>query len=251
MLQLIKLIKADIMKFKSTQMIWMHLYIPLLGLIIFLGYYSFTPWSNFSKISVYLQVLCIVFPILIGIITSMVADQEYTAGGFQNILINSEPKYLTFVSKLILLLLLGTLSSILAVVGFYIGYSFIGNNIFPINTNLSIVGILIGSNVFQYILHFFLSYRFSKGVSIGVGIAESLASALFLTGMGDGRWPFVPSSWSIRFVGSLLMKYQNGSNVFIDSDLRSGIIISIAATIFFFIIMLVWFTRWEGKKLEE
>lgn len=251
MLQLIKLIKADIMKLKSTQMIWMHLYIPLLGLIIFLGYYSFTPWSNLSKISAYVQVLCIVFPILIGIITSMVADQEYTAGGFQNILISSEPKYLTFTSKLILFLSLGTLSTILAVMGFYMGYSFIENNIYPIYINLAVVGILIGSNVFQYILHFFLSFRFSKGVSIGVGIAESLASALFLTGMGDGRWPFVPSSWSIRFVESLLMKYQNGGGIFIDPDLHLGVIISIVATILSFVTMLVWFTRWEGNKLEE
>lgn len=251
MLQLKKLLKADIIKLKSTQMLWMHLYIPILGLIIFLGYYSNTSWSNFAEVSAYLQVLCMVYPILIGIITSMAADQEYEAGRFQNILINSKPKYLTFISKLILLLLLGTLSVILAVFGFYIGYSSIGNNIYPISINLAVIGILIGSNVFQYILHLFLSYRFSKGVSIGIGIVESLTSALFLTGMGDGRWPIVPSSWSIRFIGSLLMKYQNGSNVFIDPDLHSGIIISIAATIFFFIIMLVWFTRWEGKKLEE
>ncbi|WP_100330225.1 lantibiotic immunity ABC transporter MutG family permease subunit [Bacillus xiapuensis] len=251
MLQLIKLIKADILKLKSTQMIWMHLYIPLLGLIIFLGYYSFSPWSDFNKISAYLQILCIVFPILIGIITSMVADQEYTAGGFQNILTSSEPKCLTFTSKLILFLLLGTLSTILAVIGFYIGYSFVGNNIYSIFINLVIVGILIGSNVFQYILHFFLSFRFSKGVSIGVGIAESFASALFLTGMGDGRWPFVPSSWSIRFVESLLVKYQNGSSVFIDPDLHLGVIISIVVTVLSIVIMLVWFTRWEGNKLEE
>ncbi|AKL96111.1 antibiotic ABC transporter permease protein [Clostridium aceticum] len=251
MLQLIKLIKADIMKLKSTQMIWMHLYIPLLGLIIFLGYYSVTPWSSFGKISVYLQVLCIVFPVLIAIITSMVADQEYTAGGFQNILISSEPKYLTFTSKLILFLLLGTLSTILAVMGFYIGYSFIENNIYPININLAVVGILIGSNVFLYIIHFFLSFRFSKGVSIGVGIAESLASALFLTGMGDGRWPFIPSSWSIRFVESLLMKYQNVGSIFIDPDLYLGVIIAIVATILSFVTMSVWFTRWEGNKLEE
>lgn len=251
MLQLIKLIKADIMKLKSTQMIWMHLYIPLLGLIIFLGYNFITPWGNFSKISVYFQVLCIVFPILIGIITSMVADQEYTAGGFQNILVSSEPKYLTFTSKLILFLSLGTLSTVLAVIGFYIGYSFIDNNIYPIYINLAVVGILIGSNVFLYILHFFLSFRFSKGVSIGVGIAESLASALFLTGMGDGRWPFVPSSWSIRFVGSLLMEYQNDSSVLIEPDLHLGIIISIVVTVLSILIMLVWFTRWEGNQLEE
>ena len=135
------------------------------------------------------------------------------AGGFQNILIGSEVKYLTFISKLILLLLLGTLSTILATIGFYVGFSFIENNIFPFTMYLAVVGILIRSNMFLYILHLFLSLRFSKEISIGVGIVESLASALFLTGMGDGRWPFVPSSWSIRFVGSLLMKYQNTGNV--------------------------------------
>ncbi len=251
MIQLIKLIKADIMKVKSTQMIGMHLYIPLLGLIIFLGYYSYTPWSDFSKISAYLQVLCIIFPILIGIITSMAADQEYTAGGFQNVLSCSERKYLTFTGKLLLFLLLGTLSTLLAVMGFYFGYSFIGNNIYPIYINLAVVGIFIWGNVFQYILHFFLSFRFSKGVSIGVGIAESLAAALFLTGMGDSRWPFVPSSWSIRFVGSLLLEYQNGSSVWIDPDLHLGIIVSIVVTILSIVTALVWFTRWEGNKLEE
>src|SRR5574344_1063131 len=98
MIQLKKLIKADIIKLKSTQTIWMHLYIPVIGLIIFLGYYCYTPWSSLGKISAYLQVLCIVFPILIGVITSIVADQEYMAGGFQNILIGSKVKYLAIIS---------------------------------------------------------------------------------------------------------------------------------------------------------
>ena len=77
MIEFKKLIKADIIKFKSTQIPWMHLYIPILGLIIFLSYYSYTPWTSFSKISAYLQVLSITFPMLIGIITSIVAEQEY------------------------------------------------------------------------------------------------------------------------------------------------------------------------------
>lgn len=251
MLQLKKLIKADIKKLKSTQMILMHLYIPILGLIIFLSYYSYTPWGSFGKVSVYLQVLCIVFPILIGIITSMAADQEYLAGGFQNILIRSKTKYLAFISKLILFLFLGTFSTILAIIGFYIGYSLIENNIFPITTYLAVVVVLMGSNVFLYILHFFLSLRSSKSVSIGVGIVETLISALFLTGMGDGLWPFAPSAWSIRFIESLLMKYQNGQSIFIDPDLHLGIIMSIIVTIISFVIMIVWFTRWEGEKLEE
>ena len=130
MLQLKKLLKADIIKLKSTQMIWIHLYIPILGLIIFLSYYSYAPWSAYSKVSAYLQVLCMAFPILIGIITSMVANQEYMAGNYKNLLASSEKKYLSFISKLIILLLLGGFSTILAVIGFYLGFSFIENDTF-------------------------------------------------------------------------------------------------------------------------
>ena len=251
MIEFKKLIKADLIKFKSTQIIWVHLYVPILGLIIFLSYYSYAPWDSFGEVSAYLQVLGIAFPMLIGIITSIIADQEYIAGGYHNILIASKIKYLSVISKFILCLLFGTLSTILAVVGFYIGYSFIDSNIYPVYINLAIVAIFMGSNIFIYILHLFLSFRFAKAVSIGAGIVESLVAALFLTGMGDGRWPFFPSSWSIRFIGSLLMKYQGVENILIGQDLKMGIIISIVLTFLSFTTMLIWFKNWEGNRSEE
>lgn len=250
MSQLKKLLKADIMKLKSTQMIWMHFYIPVFGLLIFLSYFSYSPWDSFKKVSAYLQVLCITFPILIGIITSIASEQEYISGNFQNILTYSEIKCLSFISKYTLFLLLGLLSTVLSVIGFYIGFSFIDNNVIPFTIYLAAVGILIVSNMFVYILHFFLSLRFSNGISIGVGIVESVISALFLTSMGDGRWPFYPCAWSIRFISSLMTKYQNTNN-YVDPSLYSGIIFSNIGTILSFITIIIWFTKWEGKKLEE
>ena len=251
MLQLIKLLKTDIMKLKSTQIFWVHLYIPLLTLLIFLSYYSISPASTFSKIAAYLQILGMAFPAVIGIVTSMVAEQENSAGGFQNILLSSRPKYLAILSKLILFIALGTLSTSLAVGGFYLGYSFMGNNIYPGQFNLILVGILLGSNVFQYIFHFFLSFRFGKGISSGLGIAESLLAALFLTGLGDGRWPFVPSSWGIRFVSFFLLKQQNPAISFKGTNLIPIICFSCLATIIAFLSLLVWFSRWAGNKREE
>ena len=245
-----RLLKTDIIKLKSSGLLWIHCCVPLLGLIIFLGYYSYTPWKDLSKISAYLQVLCISFPLLIGIITSIIGEQEHMAGGFQNILVSSEIKILSFVSKYILVLGLGLLSTILSVIGFYIGFSYMGNNIFSFNIYLSVIFILIGSNLLEYIFHFFLSFRFSKGVSIGVGIVESLISALFITGMGDGRWPFFPCAWSIRFINSLMIKYGNINN-YVDPSLNLGIKIAFVGTILAFIMVLVWFTKWEGNKSEE
>jgi len=250
MLELKKLLKADIIKLKSTQMIWIHFYIPIIGLIVFLGYYSISPWDTFNKILSYFQVLGITFPILVSVITSMMSEQEYIAGEFQSILTYSGIKPLPIVSKYILFLLLGFWGVLISVFGFYMGISYIDNNVFPLTVYLSIALILIGSSMLQYILHFFLSLRFSSSLSIGVGIIQSLIAALFITGMGDGKWPFFPSSWSVRFISSLMMEHQNTNN-HLDPLLNNAIIIAIMVTIVSFIAMLIWFTKWEGERFEE
>lgn len=66
-------------------------------------------------------------PILIGIFCADVAEHEQTAGRFQNLL--SQPRKTTaFLSKVILLLLLGLFSVVLTAVIFGAGFLVIANN---------------------------------------------------------------------------------------------------------------------------
>ena len=109
--------------------------------------------------------------------------------------------------------------------------------------------ILLASCFHLYIWHLFLSLRFNKGLSIGVGITESLISALFLTGMGDGRWQYTPCSWSSRFVTYALTKEKGLS--LINSDFYLGIILCIITTIAAFLLFCVWSCRWEGKNTSD
>jgi len=51
MKQLKRLLKADIMKLKSTPLVWIHILVPLLGLALFLSYYSYAQWNDIGKIS--------------------------------------------------------------------------------------------------------------------------------------------------------------------------------------------------------
>lgn len=245
-----KLVKVDIMKLKSTQMVPIHVYMPILGLVIFLSYYYFTSWDSYNKISSYLQTICITLPVLISVITSMVSEQEHISGDFRNILTYSGIKFVPLISKFIIFLSLGLFSILISNVGFYIGFSLIDIKIFPLSIYVYSSLILLVSSMFMYNIHFFLSFRFSKSISIGIGILESLIAALFLTGMGDSIWPLFPSSWSSRFISSLIMKYQ-GASEYVDPLLNKGIIISIIFTIVSFLAIITWFTKWEGKKLEE
>ena len=165
-------------------------------------------------------------------------------------LTHSGMKSLPLISKYIVILTLSIFSTLISVIGFYMGFSFIDINIFPLIAYLDISLILIMSSLCMYNIHFFLSFRFSKSISIGVGVVESLIAALFLTGMGDGKWPFFPSAWSARFIDSLLMKYS-GMNNHLDVLLNYGIGISIVITILSFVAIIIWFTKWDGKTSEE
>lgn len=100
-----------------------------------------------------------------------------------------------------------------------------------------------------YSFHLFLAFRFNKAISIGVGITESLISALFLTGLGDGIWSYVPCSWSARFVTyALTMEIGKGS---LAPDCKIAILICVMLTISSFILYGIWACRWEGQSSSD
>lgn len=251
MRQLIRLLKVDIMKLKSSQIFWLHLYLPAIGASLFVAYYGVSHWDAFTMVSTYFQALCIVFPILIGVVTSLVASQEGSAGEFQQMLTTSNPKVLTMVSKLLILLALGLVATSLAVIGFYLGLLTVKGVSYPITINFAVIGLMLVTNIFQYMLHCFLSFRLSSGISIGVGVVESLICALFLTGMGDGRWPFAPSSWSVRFISSFLLNSFTQEVGPQDPDLLLGMISLLVVTGLGILALSFWFNRWEGHQIEE
>ena len=83
-------------------------------------------------------------------------------------------------------------------------------NVLPPNFYIKIVLIIFLSQIFLYIFHLWLSIRFGSGASIGIGIFESLIAGLFITGLGDGIWQYVPCSFAVRFCDNFFIK-ESGS----------------------------------------
>lgn len=67
-------------------MIWIHILIPLTTAILFIAYYSVSSWRAEAKISGYLEVIGVAFPLIIGLITGKAAEQEGQAGSYQTML---------------------------------------------------------------------------------------------------------------------------------------------------------------------
>lgn len=252
-MQLLRLLRADLQKLRRTPLLWMHLALPLLGAALCYFYCRTSPLDPLQKVSLYLQLLAIAFPLLCGLVCSLAAEQEAQAGRFYPLLTASTPKFLAFFSKLLLLSLLGLGASLLAVGGFGLLFRTLpGGAVLPPGFYMQAGALLFGSNLLLYLLHLVLGLRLGGGASIGLGIVESLVSALLLTGLGDGVWPLVHCAWGIRLTGIALHRAA-GSPVFqaLLPEWRLALPLICCVTAAALVLALCWFTRWQGGRPAE
>lgn len=246
---LIRCLHADFQKTKRLPIRKAHILIPIGIAIVFLTYYFFAPWNAYSKVEAYFQVLGIGFPFLIGLFSVILSEQEQIAGNFYEML-SASKRLPIFISKLLLLILLGTFSIMLASFIFGIGYFYIlKQQVVAISFYGKAAFILLGSSIFLYTFHIFLALRLNKGVSIGVGIIESLVSALLLTGIGDSVWRYVPCAWSTRFVTYALAS-TSGLQVF-RGEYKVAILFCAISTLSILILYGSWAYRWEGQNTSD
>ena len=247
-------LKAETLKIKHTPLLWLHLIIPLVGVGLFLFYSALSAWSTEVLVTFYFEALALAFPMLIGIVCGMAASQEEQAGGFQNMLGVLPCRLVPFLSKFAFLAVLG-LGALVASVGLYgAGFALLpGQQAVLALLYLKLAGALFASNLFLYLLHLWISL--GKGASISVGVAGSLVAALMLTGLGEGIWYFIPWGWGVRFCDMAVIKALTAPAVegiaFIQNETTLGWRAAGCATLFLFVLCLLWFKRWEGRSASE
>ncbi|MVB12291.1 hypothetical protein CAFE_30240 [Caprobacter fermentans] len=242
----IRCVRSDFQKFRHTSMLWIHLLIPLAAAVLFLSYYSVSPWNAETKISGYFEVIGSAFPLMIGLICGKSAEQERQAGNFQVMLCGVKSRPAAYAGKLFVLLLPGIFAVAISVGAFAAGFRTVPGILY-----FKAAGFLIAGSVFPYLLHLFVSFRFGRGASIGLGIVESLISALALTGLGDGKWYYIPCTWSARLCDCLVSIWIDPSKAIGYTELEKCMTVAIPATIAAFVISLFWFQRWEGSRSNE
>lgn len=246
---LLRHIKADYIKTKHTPLRIAHLVIPCVMAAVFLTYYAVTPWNAYSKVQAYFQMIGLGYPFLIGTFCAIVAEQESYAGTYQMMLAVTDRKS-AFISKTTLLIVLGTFSVVLAAVLFGTGYYFVLKQHTVRYSFYWIAGlVMVGGSIFLYIWHMFLALRFHKGISVGLGIAESLLSAVLLTGLGDSVWILFPAAWASRLVCSLMYAYSTEHLPVVDCGREMWI--CGAVTITEILLYVMWSCRWEGANGNE
>lgn len=244
-----KNIQADLLKMRGHPITLAHILIPVITSGLFLFYYSFSSWSENLKIIAFYQAVGAGFPVLIGIFTASIMEQEQNAGMCQNLL-TLRKKTVAFLSKVVLLLVFSLFSVLLTAVIFGIGfYKILGCSTVGILTYMIAAIIMWCGSVPLYIWQMILAFWFGKGVSMGVGIVSGLVSALMLTNLGMFIWKYIPVSWTSRIPYTYLRIALGEPGAI--SELRAVIPIVCVFTVISLVYYIFWVSRWEGSKITE
>lgn len=250
-------IRAELLKYQRTVLLWMHLGIPILGAGIFLLYGRISGIGAWSKLSLYAETLAIVFPAVSAVVCALAAEQEKQAGNLYHVLCMPGRKWKGMGIKYLVLCGLGFAALVLAL-GLY-GAGAAAGMIQPaggVRLYLCLAGVLMLSQLVLYAWHLVLAVQFTNGVCIGIGITESLLAALLMTGLGDGIWYWIPCSWGGHFT-EYLIQYQAGSGAaegirnFIRQDAPRAAGMAVILTAAGLLAGLIWCFCFEGGSIED
>ena len=242
---LINCLKTDFYKCYHSNIIKIHLIVPIIPIIVFLTYYTISPWSELEKIMSYIQIISMSFPLIISIVVNMLYEQEQEAG-FQYFLCIANKRYNTHFSKLILIFILGLISTLITILGFGIIFYLMGNSVTNIGFYLRQSFIIFGSNIVIYMIQYLVVFSLGKGASIGLGIIGSLVSALMRTGIGDNIWSIVPWAYSIRLCSYFTL--YNANILIQKQPIVRSIIMMIAYVVISLVVLLILSKYWEGSR---
>ena len=246
--------KAEYRKMKGTYLPLIFAGVPLLGCGLFLLYYSFSPWDTESEIMAYAEAMGAALPLLISLLSAISVELE-ERNHFQTFLGTAKKKKSALLGKYFALLFFTFLSFLLAVGLFEVGFtSLLGKEGMTTGLCVRLIFALWLPSAALYAIHLFLNLAFQKSVSIAVGAGESLISALFLTGLGEGNWVFVPASWSARwamYVTGMELNDTYRKMVQENLNLKGNAKICLLITFLLCAIILVWFRFYEGRQCND
>ena len=254
---LIRGMRGELLKMRHTFLPLLHIGVPVSGCAVFLLYYRFSDWDEMNRISGYTQVIGVALPFLVSIVCAgniRLEEQNH----FQVLLGGWREKWKGLAAKYLVLAGMGLLAITGALALFGAG-SFLLLPSAPAEGRSLTAGIylLLAAALFRGSLPLYLEplcliLAVSGTVSQCVGVAQFLLSALFLTGLGEGRWQFFPCTWSAR--GAMLALagiYQEKSGAMYFSELQRNVFICLLLLVFVCVIIGLWYHYFEGRQCND
>lgn len=235
---------SNFTKIKRTPIILLHLLLPIVITTLFLIYFAFAGYHIISDVRLFFVILQIGYPIFVGIVVPILIQLDRNINNIQNALGLVESRRSVYLGKLFFLLFLSSISIITYELCFYIGVNlFLDISVTHFDSYLDLFYIFLFSNLFLYLLHVPIAFRFGSSISVLLGISGTILAGFFENAIGDKIWPIIPWEWGVRFL-------KNAFD-FSSAPIFWGIISLIMITSMILVLSILWFSRWEGKVIQE
>nr|UWI49925.1 lantibiotic immunity ABC transporter MutG family permease subunit [Clostridioides difficile] len=235
---------SNFTKIKRTPIILLHLLVPIVVTTLFLVYYAFAGYHIIHDVRLFFVILQICYPIFVSIVVTILINLDRNINNIQNALGLVESRRSVYLGKLLFLLFLSAISMIIYELCFYVGVNlFLDISTTYFGSYLVIFYIFLFSNLFLYLLHVLIDFRFGSSISVLLGISGTILAGFFENAIGDKIWPIIPWEWGVRF----LKNYFDFSS----SPIFLGIISLTIITSIVLVLSILWFSRWEGKVIQE
>ncbi len=258
-MEIFKCLYADWIKTKRSQIRLIFIVITIIYPILMLWYFSNNK-LQYQMYNDFFMTISVSLPILASLLSGLISAQEESAGHFSLILSSTVSRTTSYLSKLILLEFMTTISIFFSTFVLLLGMKFtlhienIQYSLFFQGSLLTIIGCL-----FLYEFYLFLSLAFGMGASIALGGAGFLITAIIGgTIVGDRIWQYIPWTWSARlsqlqefFIPGINLPNGLLASEFVNQQYSKSLPFVILGTITLLLVSLIWFNRWEGRKSYE
>lgn len=267
---LIRAIKSDWIKTKRTPFRYTVMLVPILFPLLMLAYISTYKTDYTFQIrvySTYFETVGISLPMIAAILTGINIMGEESAGEFRGLITSPISRTTIYLSKLFMLILITIIDMFVATGILLLGMKFFYHGV-NIQSGMFLEGTLLVSigALFLYGLYLIISIDFGIGPTIAIGIGGTLWGTLLQTGIGDRIWQFIPWAWSGRLgilpclVLTDFAKFKNLDAVqgyddvlkrLYVTEMYEGVPIALISFAVITILGVLWFKRWEGRKVHQ
>ncbi|WP_125152327.1 lantibiotic immunity ABC transporter MutG family permease subunit [Clostridium rectalis] len=266
---LIRAIKSEWRKTKRTPFRYIVLLVPILFSLLVISYISIYNINYTFQIKVYelyFGTIGIALPMVTSILAGLNIIEEENAGDFRALLMVPISRKNIYLGKLFMIILVTIIDMLVSLGILLVGMKFIFPGI-DIQYGVFLQGTIFGTigALFLYVVYLIISLNFGIGATIAVGVGGSVSGALLQTGLGDKVWNFVPWAWSgrlsslpcytlkgfIKFKG--LNTIENINEILkkvLMKEIYKGLSIATISFILVAIAGMVWFKKWEGRKIR-
>lgn len=249
-----KLVYAQWQKTKRTAIRKLCIVLPILYAVALFAYFctkEFNETSSYQETFTFFLLLAIVSLFCLSFFTALHYSVDKEASLYANDLRIGVKRSSLFFSKFLIIFLMYIFIVLLATSLFFGLEVLVRGN--ALHTKVIVVStmILLICSIPLILIYQWIALKWNNSGAVLIGAFITISAILLgTTGLGDFIWQFLPWTWSVKLIYSVVPQLFNSGRI--GQNLGMLLSLQLALSIVIYLMEVIWYNKWEGTTaLEE